>query len=66
MKKVLFLIIALAGLGLSACNRCETCNCPREVEYKICRDDYYTRAGYENAIRQAEINDGCRCIISDL
>ena len=67
MKKIFFLIIAVAGLGLSACHhRCETCDCPRDVRYDICRDDYVTRQDYDRAIRNAEINEGCRCIISSL
>jgi len=56
MKTVQISLIALAlgGLSLASCSKCQTCTDNDSPEVRICRDDYDSDDEYNNAIDVTE------------
>ena len=71
-KKLLALsVVALFGLGLASCNKCQTCSdCTGDLtdengnvvdEIEICEDDASSKEEYDLAISLMESFGGCTC-----
>ncbi len=63
MKKLLYLFIALLGLGFASCNKCQTCtDCVLGVgNGEYCQDDFDNKADYDAAIANLEASANCNC-----
>lgn len=62
MKKTIYLLIALFGLGFTSCKKCVDCTgCAFGAGGEICQDDYDTKDEYDDAVEAAENVAGCDC-----
>lgn len=62
MKKTIYLLIALFGLGFTSCKKCVDCTgCAFGASGEICQDDYDSKADYDAAVDAAENQGGCEC-----
>lgn len=60
MKKSLYLLIALIGLGFASCKKCQTCDSCGVLNAEYCQDDFDNKEDYDAFIANLEAN-GCDC-----
>ncbi len=63
MKKSIYLMIAIFGLGFASCKKCQTCtDCTLGVgNGEYCQDDFDSKQQYDDAIANLEANANCTC-----
>ncbi len=60
MKKSIYLLIALFGLGFASCKKCQTCSDCGVLNAEYCEEDFDSKDEYNNWIDDLEAN-GCDC-----